>query len=304
MVSLMRRPTRIGPTRSSSGPRKRRPISRNASGCPVVRKRCSGGGPPVPRCEPRLDEQAIDVLGSLVSARHQGDGLAEDVRHHAGEQRVVGAAEDQGVDASIAKRVEVAVRGGQQLGTAGDPGLDEVDERRARLSAEPDVRGGSERVVVRHRRLRRLGADNPDSTGSSRRDGPPGGGKDDLDDRDVIALACVAQHRRARRVAGDHEGLDPLGDEMVEAVERVLAHLGDGLRPVRLASGVAEVEQRLVRQAGRARHVRPSDLRNRSRRSRLARRSRPAAYDSGGPTRRSASQTTSRVAGCHGRKLR
>ena len=90
--------------------------------------------------------------------------------------------------------------------------------------------------------------DHPDSAGSGGGHGPTRRGKDHLDDRHVIALARIAQHRRARGVAGDHEGLHALGDEVVEAVEGVLAHLADGLGAVRLAGGVAEVQQGLVRQ--------------------------------------------------------
>ena len=73
-------------------------------------------------------------------------------------------------------------------------------------------------------------------------------GHDDLDDRDVVALAGVAEHGGAGGVAGDDERLDALVDEVVEALEGVLADLGDRLGPVGLARGVAEVEDRLVRQ--------------------------------------------------------
>ena len=61
-------------------------------------------------------------------------------------------------------------------------------------------------------------------------------------------LARVAEHRRTGGVARDHQRLDALGDEVVETLEGVLAHLADRLGPVRLACGVTEVDQRLVRQ--------------------------------------------------------
>ena len=80
------------------------------------------------------------------------------------------------------------------------------------------------------------------------RDRAPGGREDHLDDRDVVALAGVAEHRRAGRVAGDDERLHAQGDEVVEALEGVLADLADRLGAVGLAGGVAEVEHRLVRQ--------------------------------------------------------
>ena len=73
------------------------------------------------------------------------------------------------------------------------------------------------------------------------------GGDDHLDDGDVVTFPGVAEHRGARGVAGDDERLDPLLDEMVEAVEGVLANGGDRLGAIRLPGGVAEIENRLVR---------------------------------------------------------
>ena len=92
------------------------------------------------------------------------------------------------------------------------------------------------------------GADDADAAVAGGADGAPGGRDDHLDDRHVVALAGVAQHRGAGGVAGDDEHLDALVDEVVEAVQGVLADLGDRLGAVRLAGGVAEVEHRLVRQ--------------------------------------------------------
>ena len=68
------------------------------------------------------------------------------------------------------------------------------------------------------------------------------------DDRHVVPLAGVAEHRRAGGVARDHQGLDALLHEVVEALEGVLAHLADRLGAVGLPGGVTDVDDRLVRQ--------------------------------------------------------
>ena len=195
-----------------------------------------------------LHEQPVDVLGGLLRARDEGDLLAHHVGDRSGEQRVVGAAEDQGVDAGGGERVEVLVRDLHQLRAAGQPGLDELDEPWARPGVQLDVRSGGERVVVRHRLGGRPGADHPDATRPGRGDGAPGRGVDHLDDRHRVALAGVPQHRGAGGVAGDDQRLHALVDEVVEALEGVLADLADRLRSVGLAGGVTEVEHRLVGQ--------------------------------------------------------
>ena len=118
-----------------------------------------------------------------------------------------------------------------------------------------------ERVVVGHRLRRRPGADHADVAGAAGRDRAPGGREDHLDHRDVVPLPGVAQHGRAGGVAGDDEGLHAEGDQVVEALEGVLADLADRLGTVGLARGVADVEHRLVRQLvdDRARDGEPAE---------------------------------------------
>ena len=55
------------------------------------------------------------------------------------------------------------------------------------------------------------------------------------------------QHGGRSGVAGNHQRLDPTGDQPVEALERELANLGDGARSVRLPGGVPQIEDPLVR---------------------------------------------------------
>ncbi len=79
-------------------------------------------------------------------------------------------------------------------------------------------------------------------------DSPSRGGEDDLDDRHGVSLTGVTQHGGAGGVARDDECLDAAVDEVVETLERVLAHLTDRLGTVRLTRSVTEVEDRLVGQ--------------------------------------------------------
>ena len=135
-----------------------------------------------------------------------------------------------------------------QLVAAGDAGLDEVDEARAGLRVQQDVRGGGERVVVGHRLRGGPGADHPDLPGAAGGHRAPRRRVDHLHHRHRVALTGVAEHRGAGRVAGDDERLDALVDEVVQALQGVLADLADRLLAVGLAGGVAEVEHRLVGQ--------------------------------------------------------
>ena len=155
----------------------------------------------------------------------------------------MGAAEDQGVDAGLDQRVEVLV--GDRAAAPAPPVTPCSTKSTKRGQAwvvRVDLRSGGEGVVVGQRLRRRAGADHPDAAGAGGGHGATGGGQDHLDDRHVVALPGVAQHRRAGRVAGDDQRLHALVDEVVEALEGVLADLADRLGAVGLARGVAEVE--------------------------------------------------------------
>src|SRR3954451_12609254 len=61
---------------------------------------CAGGQEGVRRValaahQVAADQELVDVLGALLRAADEGYLVADDVGDHAGEQRVVGAAEDQ-----------------------------------------------------------------------------------------------------------------------------------------------------------------------------------------------------------------
>ncbi len=110
------------------------------------------------------------------------------------------------------------------------------------------LRCRGEGVVVGERLGGRAGADHADPAGGAGGDRAPGGREDHLDHGHVVAFPRIAQHRGTGGVAGDHQRLDPLVDEVVEALEGVLADLTDRLGTVGLTRGVAEVHDRLVGQ--------------------------------------------------------
>ena len=163
------------------------------------------------------------------------------------------AAEHERVDPGVAQRRQVLLGDGEHLGRVGDTGLDELDEPRAGLGEDRELRVDLEHVLVGARADRAGGADHADPAVARRRHRGAHRGADHLDDRNVVALARVAQHRRGGGVARDHEHLHALVDERVEDLERVPADVGDRLRTVRRARGVADVEERLARQLRRDR---------------------------------------------------
>ena len=107
---------------------------------------------------------------------------------------------------------------------------------------------GREGVVVGHRLGGGAGADHADPAGARGGDRAPGRGQDHLDHGYVVPLPGVAQHGGRGGVARDDQRLDAAVDQVVEALEGVLADLRDRLGAVGLAGGVAEVDDRLVRQ--------------------------------------------------------
>jgi hypothetical protein len=75
--------------------------------------------------------------------------LAHDIGDDAGEQRIVRAAQDEGVDLGVLQGREVVPGDLEQLLATGDPALDELDEPRARLRGHRDMRGRGEGVEIR-----------------------------------------------------------------------------------------------------------------------------------------------------------
>ncbi len=82
-------------------------------------------------------ELTVDVLGGLGVAGDERDIRSHDVADRALEERIVRAAEHEGVDAGVPERREVVLGHGEELGRIGDAGLHEVDEPRAGLRRRP-----------------------------------------------------------------------------------------------------------------------------------------------------------------------
>src|SRR5690606_41258435 len=91
------------------------------------------------------------------------------------------------------------------------------------------------------------GRDHADAAAVGGRHRATHGGADHLDHRHVVTLPRVGQHRGGRGVAGDDQGLDAVVDEPVQALQGVLAHLGDRPGAIGGTGGVTKVEHRLVR---------------------------------------------------------
>src|SRR5690606_1198422 len=206
-----------------------------------------GGGVATGR-QAAVVQDAVDVLGRLVRAGHQRHPVARDVGDGAGEQWVVGAAQDERVASGVLDGLQVAADDLDELAAHRLAAFDVLHQAWGGHAGELYVGRGGEGVVVRHRLDGGPGGDHahPAVAGGAHR--PPGGGLDHLDDGDVVTLACVAQHGGAGAVAGDHEHLDVVLDEVVHHLERVGAHLRDGFGTVRLTGGVSHVDDRLVRQ--------------------------------------------------------
>src|SRR4029450_8197267 len=86
------------------------------------------------------------------------------------EQRVVGAAKYQGVDTGVAHRFQVLAGDPLELRTVGHALLDELDEARACLGGDLQMRRCSERVLVRLRQNGCPGADDAYMTVAGGRD--------------------------------------------------------------------------------------------------------------------------------------
>ena len=126
--------------------------------------------------------------------------------------------------------------------------LDEVHELWTGDAGHVHVWGGRETVRVRAAADRGPSADHADLPVAGGCDGTSYGRPDDLDDGHRIPLAGIVEAGGRRGVARDHEHLDALVDQPVEAPEREPADVGNRPRPVRQMSRVPEVAQLLVRQ--------------------------------------------------------
>ena len=212
------------------------------------RQEAARAGPPGRVLDPLPDEGLGDLERCLVSGEDEGRAAAEDAFEDEPDQRIVGAPEDDRVDAGAPKRRRVGANrsvDGRRRETAG---LDHRHERRARDG--DDLAAGVQLVD----RLRvavaldgRIGGEDADPAIPSCLDGGMGLRGEDADDGDGELALEVGKRRRRGRVAGRHDQLDLLALEVSAELEREAPDLVRGTRPVGTARAVAEVDEVLVR---------------------------------------------------------
>lgn len=195
---------------------------------------------------------AVHIEGGLLRARDESHCVAHHVLDRRRHQRVVGAPQHQGVNLCLLERRQVLLCNREQLGAAGHPCLHELHKTWAGLREELEIGCRGEGVLVR------LGLDRPNRAdhtypaipGLAHRGADSG--LDHLHHGDAIAigeaLTGIPEHRRRRGVAGDHEELYSLRDEVVHHGERVPTNLGDGLGAVGRMNGIPHVQNRLMGQ--------------------------------------------------------
>ena len=69
-----------------------------------------------------------------------------------------------------------------------------------------------------------------------------------FNNRYCIPFTRIAEHRCTRCIAGDHDRLDTLGDQMVHDIEGKGPHLGERSWAVGPPQGVADIQNRFPRQ--------------------------------------------------------
>ena len=239
-------------TASIGSCRKRRPIARNASTSPVVRKRYVPSRRRVV-LDPLPRQRLRHLAGGLVGREDERHVAAEDALQDRPDQRVVRAAEDDRVDAGgLQRRRVLAYRRCCLLGKR-IVALDQRHEPRAhdRDHGHAGVERVHERLVAAARdgRLRREQAD---PAVARRLHGRVRLRRDHADDRHAQLRLQLRQRGRRRRVAGDDDELDALRLEEGADLAREAAHLRERTRPVRQPGAVAEIDEVLVRQGDEA----------------------------------------------------
>src|SRR5581483_4255455 len=202
--------------------------------------------------DPLARERLCHLARGLVGGEDERHVAPEDTLEDGADERVVRAAEDDGVDAGVPQRRRVAAhRLGQLLerrvglDQRHQPGARDPDEARPRVERAHEL-------LVAARGDGELGGEQADAAVPRRLYGGVRLGDDDGHDRHVEALLQVGERRGRRRVAGDDEQLHVPAGEVGTDLVREAAHVGERLRPVRQPRVVAEVDDVLVRERDEA----------------------------------------------------
>ena len=200
---------------------------------------------------PRSPSRSRNFRRGLRRAVDQADRGPDGASDDTLDQRIVRAAEYERVDTGAPKRREIILRNESQRLVLQHSFLDERNEQRARLRGDD---GGivdvMERALVRARPNRAESADDTDASRRGCADRGTRAGLDDAGNRELEPVAQRLDRVRGRRVAGDDDVLYALVFEKGRDLDRVTDDGLRALRTVRNASGVAEVDDVLVRQAG------------------------------------------------------
>lgn len=207
----------------------------------------SGGHPWVTQ-HPGLLQHRRQLFSRLISTVDQRDIATHHMLNGTGEQRVVRAPQHQGVDALGQERLEIGAGLRLDLVTFYGAGFDEFNELRTRRCDDAQVRGRGEGIFVGARPDRCTGADHADHPRARHRYRSTSSWLNHFNNGHLITLARIAQYCCGRRVAGDHDRLDTLGDQMVHDIEGKGPHLGERSWAVGPPQGVADIQNRFPRQ--------------------------------------------------------
>ena len=198
-------------------------------------------------------ERLRHLARRLVGGEDERDVAAEDALQDRPDQRVVRAAEHDGVDLCLLQR-----RGG--LAHRGDGRLAEgvvaLDQRHELGAGDGD--DGDAGIERPDQRLvaaagdGRLGREQADATVARGAHGGVRLGLDHAEHRHRQRPLQVGQRRGGRRVAGSDDELDALALEVAGDLAREAADLVERPRAVRQAGAVAEVDEVLVRHRDQA----------------------------------------------------
>ncbi len=195
-----------------------------------------------------------------------------DVADRAGEERIVGAPQQQRVDGGLPDRGEQPFGEHHHLVAAGLAPLDELHEPGAgRARQRHGSSGLDDRVEIRARRHRADGADDTHSTGDRGLHQGAGPRRDHVDDGNREFVTQVVEAGRRGRVAGDHDRLGVVVlHEAPRQFVRVRPHVCERLGSVRDSGQCRRCTRDLRPEAGRSSPGRRSGRRTRSRTSRSA----------------------------------
>ena len=203
--------------------------------------------------DPLPRERLSDLASGLLRGEDERDTPAEHALEDRADERVVRAAEDDGVDVGLLERRGVLAHGRGDLLAEEVVALDQRDEPRA--CDRDDLRPRVERVDelrIAAARDGRLGREQPDPAVPRREHRGVRLGGENADDGNCELPLQVGKRRSGRGVAGGDDELDALLLEVAGDLGGEPPDLVERARPVRQPRTVAEVDEVLVRERDEA----------------------------------------------------